>query len=266
MSAVLIVAGKEALDHFRSGWVLAIALAFAGFALVIGFAGFGFAGAVGAGEQGATLSSLTSLAIYLVPLLGLLLGHDGIAGEHERGTFDLLLSYPLHPVQLLLGKWLGLVAVLAAALGLGLLVPAALAVAAGQGLGAWLAFAALAMWLGAVFVGVALLLSTLSRERGRLLGIALGLWLLLVILFDLGLIGLLVATEGGVPTALVSGLFFANPTSLFRFLNLTLLLDAQTLAETGLAAAMPALWSLLAALAAWTLLPLAAAGWVLRRS
>jgi hypothetical protein len=29
---------------------------------------------------------------------------------------------------------------------------------------------------------------------------------------------------------------------------------------------MPALWSLLAALAAWTLLPLAAAGWVLRRS
>lgn len=266
MGTVLTIAGKELADHVRNGWVLAIAAAFAVFAVVIGFAGFGFTGALGAGGQDATLASLTSLVIYLIPLLGLLLGYDGIAGEHERGTLDLLLSYPLHPVQLLLGKWLGLVAVLTAALGLGLAVPTALALWGGHSLAAWMAFAGLSAWLGAIFVGLALLLSTLSRERARLLGIALGLWLLVVILFDLGLMGLLVATEGNVPTAVVSGLFFANPTSLFRFLNLSVLLDAQTLAETGLAAAVPALWALVAALLAWTLVPLGAAGLAVRRA
>jgi Cu-processing system permease protein len=265
MNVVCTIAGKELSDHFRNGWVLAISAAFAVFALVIGFAGFGFTGELGARDQGATLTSLTSLVIYLIPLLGLLLGYDGIAGEHERGTLDLLLSYPLQPVQLLLGKWLGLVGVLGAALLLGLVAPTALAVAGGQGLGAWLTFAVLSAWLGAIFVGVALLLSTFTRERARLLGIALGLWLLLVILFDLALIGLLVASGGTLPAALVSGLFFANPTSLFRFLNLTLLLDAKALADTGLAAAAPTLWMLVAALAAWTVGPLLAAGFAVRR-
>lgn len=265
MNSIWTIAGKELADHVRNGWVLAIAAAFAVFAVVIGFAGFGFTGELGARDENATLASLTSLVIYLIPLLGLLLGYDGIVGEHERGTLDLLLSYPLQPVQLLLGKWLGLVGVLTVALALGLIAPTALAVASGQGLGAWLAFAVLSAWLGAIFVGIALLLSTLSRERARLLGIVLGLWLLLVILFDLALIGLLVASGGDLPAEVVSGLFFANPTSLFRFLNLSLLLDAKTLAETGLAAAAPALWALVAALLGWTVAPLLAAVFSVRR-
>ncbi len=266
MRAVWSIAGKEVVDHLRNGWVIAIAVAFAIFALVISLAGFGLAGVVGAGEQGATLGSLTSLVIYLVPLLGLLVAYDGIAGEHERGTMDLLLSYPLRPAHLLLGKWLGLCAVLVGSLLLGLAAPIGVGVWSGQGLGAWLLFTVLTAWLGVIFVGVALLLSALSRERTRLLGLALGLWLLLVILFDVALVGLLVATEGGVPVGVVSGLFFGNPTSLFRFLNLTMLVAPEVLAETGLVAAAPPLWALCAALGAWTVLPPVLAGWALHRA
>ena len=120
MKVVLAIARKEFEDHLRSGWIVTIAAAFAVFALVIAFAGFGSAGTVGAGGQPATLTSLASLAIYLVPLLGLLLGYDGIAGERERGTLDLLLSYPPHPAEILMGKWLGLAGVLMASLLLGL--------------------------------------------------------------------------------------------------------------------------------------------------
>ena len=265
MGAILTIARKEWSDHLRNGWVLAITLALTVFSLAISVAGFGLAGSLGVGDEGATLVSLTSLVIYLIPLLGLLLGYDAVAGEHERGTMDLLLSFPLHPVQLLIGKWSGLTAVLAAALGLGLIAPAALAIWQGQGLVPWLAFGALSAWLGAIFIAIALLLSTVSRERARLLGIALGLWLVLVVLFDLGVIALLVGTGGDVPASLVSGLFFANPTSLFRFLNLRLLLDAPALAQSGFAGAIPAVWSMALALCAWVLLPLAGAAAAIRR-
>lgn len=265
MNALMTIAAKEVTDHVRNGWVVAIAVAFAVFALAIAYAGFGVTGALGLRGEEVTLASLTSLAIYLMPLLGLLLGYDGIAGEHERGTMDLLLSYPLRPAQLLLGKWLGLSAVLAAAVGLGMVLPTALAWWQGHALAGWLAFTGLTVWLGAVFVGVALLLSTLGRDRSRLLGVALGVWLLAVVLFDVAMIGLLVATGGQVPSQVVSGLFFANPATLFRFLNLSLLLEAEAMGRTGLAAAVPAVTSLLAALLAWTLAPVALAAGRLRR-
>lgn len=265
MNLILTIARKELEDHLRNGWVLAIALTFAVFALVIAFAGFGFTGTLQADSQENALLSLTSLVIYLAPLMGLLLGYDGIVGERERGTMDLLLSYPLHPGHLLVGKWLGLGAVLGLALALGLIAPAALAVSQGQNLGSWLLFGVLAIWLGWIFIAIALLLSTLGNERTRMLGLAIALWVLLVVLFDLGLIGLLVATGGAVPPEVVSGLFFINPTSLFRFLNLSLLLSAEALTNTGLSGAVPALWALMLALVAWTLLPLLAAGLKMRR-
>ena len=42
--------------------------------------------------------SLSSLTIFLVPLIALLLSHDAIVGEAERGTLLLLLSYPVRPL------------------------------------------------------------------------------------------------------------------------------------------------------------------------
>jgi len=265
MSVVLAIARKEFADHLRNGWMLSLAAAFAVFALAISLVGFGFAGAVGPAEQETTVVSLTSLAIYLVPLLGLVLGYDGICGERERGTWDLLLAYPLSAVQVLAGKWLGLCAVLAVTLALGLAAPAALALAGGGGPGAWLVLLATAAGLGAVFVALALLLSAMARERGRILGLALGLWLLLVVLYDLGLIGLLVATGGDLPVGLVQGLLLLNPTSLFRLLTLQAVLAPAALAQLGLEAATTPLPALAAALALWAVAPLVLAAWRLRR-
>ena len=186
----------------------------------------------------------------------MLLGYDGIAGEHEQGTLDLLRAYPVQEIELVLGKWLGLEAVLSVVFVLGLAMPAGLAVASGHALMPWLTFAGLSIWLGAIFIALALWLSTLSTQRGTILGLALCLWLLLVILFDVGVIGLLVATGGNLPTGLVNGLFFLNPASLFRFLNLVFLLDHETLVGMGFAVHTLPTWSLLAALAVWGAIPL----------
>ncbi|HKJ00296.1 MAG TPA: ABC transporter permease subunit [bacterium] len=266
MNALLTIAAKEVADHLRNGWVLTVSVAFALFAVIIALAGYAFTGQVGVGGGDQTLVSLISLTIYLVPLLGLLLGYDAIAGESERGTLDLLLSCPLTAVQLLLGKWLGLVTVLGAVVVLGLAVPAGLAIAHGAALVPWVGFLASNVWLGAIFVGLAILLSTVPLERGTLVGLALAVWLTLVILFDLGLIGLLVATGGQVPTVVVNALFLLNPTSLFRFLTLETLVGGGVLSQLGLGAQAPSLAALLGALLAWSVLPLALGGHRLLRN
>ncbi len=134
--------------------------------------------------------------------------------------------------------------------------PVGHAVANGHALLPWLAFAGLSVWLGLVFIALALWLSSLATQRGTVLGLSLALWLVLVILFDVGLIGLLVATGGNLPATLVHGLFFLNPTSLFRFLNLVFLLDQKSLAEMGFAVHALSPWSQMMALAVWGAIPL----------
>ena len=218
--------------------------------------GFGIAGVVGVTDSETTIISLNSLVLYLIPLLGLLLGYDGIVGEQEQGTLDLLRVYPVQTMELVLGKWLGLGAVLSVVFIFGLAIPAGLAVASGHDLLPWLLFAVLSIWLGAIFIALALWLSTLAPQRGTVLGLTLCLWLILVILFDVGIIGLLVATGGNLPTGVVNGLFFLNPTSLFRFLNLVFLLDHETLVGMGFAVHTLPVWGLLTALAIWGVVPL----------
>ena len=88
----------------------------------------------------------------------------------------------------------------------------------------WPLFLGLSVWLGVIFVALALLISSLASERGSALGLGLALWLVLVLLFDLGVIGLLIATEGALPQTVLQGLFILNPASLFRVVILGLLL------------------------------------------
>ncbi len=262
---ILAIARKEFEDHLRNGWILALALSFALFALVISYAGFGFTGTLSQGASAGSLVSLTSLVLYLIPLMGLLLGYDGIAGERAQGTLDLLASYPVDAWQIMTGKLFGLSGVLASTLAAGLTLPALLAMARGGTLAPWLSLLGLSIVLGAVFVGLALLLSTLARERATVLGAVLALWLVLVILFDLGLIGLLVATGGNLPPALIEGFLLLNPASLFRMLSFSALLGEAGMLEAGLGTGLMPGWSLFTALVAWTALPVALAAWRLGR-
>ena len=264
-SKIIIIASKELSDHLRNGWIIAISLIFALLAIIISLAGFGFTGSVGlAGEQ-TTLLSLTSLVIYLIPLLGLILGYDSISGEQEQGTLNLLLCYPITSRDLLMGKWLGLSWVLTITIIAGLLLPASLAIYAGHSIIPWLNFTLLSLWIGIIFIAIATLLSTTLWERARLLGLILGLWLLLTVLFDVGLMGMMVYSNGKLPTELVNAIFYLNPTSLFRFLNTSILFDASVLQQMGWQSQIPSIPKLIAALLLWTIIPMIVAVYKMQR-
>ncbi|MFC1684862.1 ABC transporter permease [Pseudomonadota bacterium] len=264
VSVIQAISKKEFVDHLRNGWIIAVGIAFAIFSLLITFAGFGFTGTVGVGSEQATLFSLISLVIYLVPLLGLLLGYDAVAGEHEGGTLDLVRSYPFKTVLLLYGKWLGLFLVLATTLMVGFSIPAVVSIIGGHTVRAWLMLSLTSVWIGVIFTSIAIMFSVLILDRGKLIAIAIGVWLVFVVLFDLGVIGLVVATEGDVPMHLVNLLFYLNPTALYRLLSIDLIMDQTMIEQLGLMGQIPPTAVLLVSLTAWAAVPTAIAAWRIR--
>ena len=269
MPTILTIAVKEIREGLRNRWVLATTLLLAALALTLALLGSAPTGTVGASRLDVVTVSLASLTIFLVPLIALLLSHDTIAGEAERGTLLLLLSYPVARTSVILGKFLGQIAILAFATTLGYGV-AAIAVGWNLGLGAWAAFAAMigaSILLGGVFLALGLLASTLVRQRSTAGGIAIGLWLLFVILYDMAFLGLLVASGGhSLPPLLIDTLLALNPADAYRLLTLGAGV-AGGLTGIGALAGHTALTPpiLIAVLLAWTAAPLALAAFVFAR-
>ncbi|TFU99097.1 ABC transporter permease, partial [Bacillus stratosphericus] len=75
MNPVWIITGKEIRDSLRNRWVLAATLLLAVLALSLGFLGSAPTGAVKADPLTVTVVSLSSLSIFLIPLIAMLLSY-----------------------------------------------------------------------------------------------------------------------------------------------------------------------------------------------
>lgn len=270
MSAVLAIAGCELKIAMRNLWVaLAVGL-MALFAAVLTFAGSGPTGTLGVDLLTVAVASLTTLTVYLAPLIALLLAFDAIAGEAERGTLALMLSYPVSRLAILGGKFVAHLGVLAFALAVGFGLAGVMAWGIdgkAGGVSATSIHALMQLWwtavlLGAAFLGLGYALSGLARQPGVAAGLAIGLWLVFVVLYDLGMLGALVADDGGFFTkSIFPWLLIGNPADAFRIVNMPGG-EAQALASglTG-AAQIVSPTLALAALAIWSLGALAL-GWI----
>ncbi|MBV2236048.1 MAG: ABC transporter permease [Sterolibacterium sp.] len=265
---IAVIAGKEFWDRVRNRWVLAVAVVFTALALVIAYFGAAQQGSVGFRGVEITIASLVSLVIYLVPLIALILGFDAIVGERERGSLDLLLSMPITRLELLLGKFLGLSAALSFSTLAGFGV-AGIVLSTSMSLDAlyhYFGFILSSILLGMSFLSLAVGISVVSSDRTSASGMAIALWFFFVLIFDLILLGLLVAT-GGEMDVLASNLFpyllLLNPTDVFRILNVFTMDEVRNI--YGLATVLPAHlsnpWLLSAAMLLWIAAPLSFAAW-----
>ncbi|MDX1817359.1 MAG: ABC transporter permease subunit [Marinobacter sp.] len=267
MNSVWTIARKELSDSLRNRWLVAIALVFATLALGIAWFGAAASGQVGYASTPATIASLASLGIFLIPLIALLLAYDAIVGEDEGGTLLLLMTYPISRSQLLLGKFLGhgLTLALATVIGFGVagLAIAALVedVAIGNLAIAMLRFIGSTVLLGWGFIALAYLVSVRVGEKPVAAGLALAIWFFFVLIFDLLLLGSLVASEGKLNADLLPWLLMLNPTDIYRLLNIVAFGNGPQLTGVlslgaDLPIGMAGLW---AALVLWVALPLAGA-------
>ncbi|MGE5386916.1 MAG: ABC transporter permease [Betaproteobacteria bacterium] len=264
-----IIAGKEFRDRIRNRWVLAVAVVFTAFALVIAYFGAAQQGAVGFRGIEVTIASLVSLVIYLVPLIALILGFDAIVGERERGSLDLLLSMPLTRLELLVGKFAGLAAALTCSIVtgfglvgvlLGLKLPAAALYHYGG-------FMLSAILLGMAFLSLAIAVSVMAADRARASSAAIAVWLFFVLVYDLLLLGILVVSGGNFGADLFPYLLMLNPADVFRIINIFGVEEVRTL--YGLTTVFPenlASPTLLGVvMLAWIVGPLAIASWRFRK-
>ncbi len=273
MNATLTLIGKEVRDGLRNRWVLAVALLLAALALALGLLGSAPTGSVKVDPLVVTVVSLSSLSIFLVPLIALLLSYDAIVGEIDRGTMALLLSYPVSRAQVLTGKFCGHLVVLSLAIvgGYGAAGILLQLWHGGLDVSGWTPFLLLigaSILLGAGFLALGYLISALVSDRVTAAGIAVGVWLFLVVIFDMGLIGLLVVDQGRVVTAqMLNVILLFNPTDVYRLLNLT---GHENIAMfSGMAgltdkATLPTA-ALLLAQALWVVVPLALAAMRFKR-
>ncbi|HJO23153.1 MAG: ABC transporter permease subunit [Myxococcota bacterium] len=253
------VAKKEAKTNLRSPSFLSIALLL----LILNFAvisfSVSFSGFEGQADPRAMLLSLINLQMYIVPLLALIVSYDGLLRERELGTLDLLLSYPLEFSDMVIGKWLGFSAVLGLAIILGFLLPAYRMFGSGIPPASIAGLVALSVWLGIVFNSLGLLFSSLSRDRTFVIASCIILWLFFVLLFDLGFVGLAIATDGVATSAKISWVLLLSPTDVFRLVSLMTLMPQDTSSFYGLGVGALQLPVGISMLLVWTLAPLALA-------
>ncbi len=261
IARILAIASVELRIARRNRWALTATGLMTLFALALTFAGAAPTGSLKADLLTVSVASMTTLAVYLAPLLALMIAFDAVAGEVERGGLALLLSYPVSRSEILLGKFTAHLSVLGFAMLIGFGsagVAAALAGgASAESLVALIRLLATAILLGAAFLAIGYAVSAIARSAAGAAGLAAAVWLVFVVLYDLGLLGAVVFDNGGAFTRNVFPWLLAlNPADAFRLWNVA---GSESVAlstgMTGVASSLPG-WAPLLSLILWPILGL----------
>lgn len=270
IARVFAIAGTEMLILRRNWWLVMATGIMVLFALALTFAGSAPTGTLGVDMLTVSVSSMTTLAVYLAPLLALMMAFDSIAGERDRGTLALLLTYPAGRGEILMGKFLAHVAALGIATLIGLgtagVVAAFFGGAGAESVVALLRLIATATLLGAVFVVLGYALSAWAKSPAAAAGLAAGLWLVFVVLFDLALLGAVVMDGGGFFTQKIfPWIMVANPADAFRVWNIAASDGVAMVSGMAGAAKVLPVWAAPLSLMLWPLLGFALARAVFAR-
>ena len=264
--SIFAITRLELLIARRNMWVATSVILMALFTVVLTLAGGAPTGTLGVDPLTVAITSITTLSVYLIPLIGLLLSFDAIAGEAERGTLALNLTYPMSRGEILIGKFLAHLSVLGVAIAVGLGLTAVLTIwqygMTDLSFQPLLKLFATSLALGAAFLGIGYLVSSLVRQTGVASGIVIIIWLICVVLYDLGLLGALVADDGGTFTKdIFPWLLVANPADAFRLINMPDVSVSELASGVGAAGGASGtmgqltsllLWPLIALFLAWT--------------
>lgn len=227
------IAQRELLDALRSRQIWIFTAVFAIFAL-----GLSVFGLVGAGSNQATgftrtSASLLNLVLLLFPLVSLFQGVTSLTSE--RGALALLLAQPVTRAEVLVGKFVGLSLTLVtstlAGFGLaGLLIAWRMG---GADAGRYVALTLIACALGVCFLAIAMAIAVLAGSRARALGLAVAVWFVSVILYDLVVVGAAVMIGAKQLSAWLLVMLFLNPVDLARVLGILSLDSAMAFGATG---------------------------------
>jgi Cu-processing system permease protein len=215
-AAAGVIARQELRIMLRNRWVLAYSAVFAVLTLAISY--FGLTVIEFTGFQGfeRTTASLLNLVLYLVPLASMLMGVQSFSVD--GGVTDQLFCEPVTRAEIVLGKLAGMIAanVLAMLAGFGL---AGLAIARSvgtAGLSHYLVLVGFSILTGMAFAALAAFLTIAMRRTARAYAVVLVAWFVLVLLFDLIVIGVSFLLPEGMANRTAFAATFLNPVDAAR--------------------------------------------------
>ena len=216
---VRIVAREEFRRALETRWMFGFTVLLAALVLGLSFFGLGQSREVGFQSFARVTLSLMNLVLFIVPLTGLVLGVTSITGG--SGTLPLLLAQPVGRGEVLAGKLLGLAGALTVAQlvgfgGGGVIV--AFQAGADQ-VNGFLVLTGLSVVLGWLSVSASLCIAVLWPDRLKAMSAALLLWLLMVVAYDLVVLGATAMLRGIPLQSVLFPALLLNPVDLARVLT-----------------------------------------------
>lgn len=219
MNTIAKVLRYQARDAVRSRWLIAYAIFFA--LITDGLLRF-------SGDPVKAQLSLVSVVLFVVPLVAIVFGTVYLYNARE--FVELILAQPVSRGQTYLGLYLGLALPLTLAFVCGLVFPFLLH---GIDAAAWaslLALLAAGTVLTCIFTAIATSIAVRCEDRLRGLGTAIGVWLLLTVVYD-GIVLFVLAVMSDYPLEHATlAMMMANPIDIAR---VGLLLRFDTSAMMG---------------------------------
>ncbi len=265
------IAANEAKTGLRNRWFVLYTLIFA--VLIIGFSAVALSASDLTGQAGfgRTSAGLLNLLLLMVPLIGLTIGAQAIVADRQGRSLEYLLAQPVSAGEVYFGKFLG------AALSLVLLLVigfggagVVMAIKGGaSGTGTFAVLVVLTLLLGLAMLSVGYVISSFSKQTAAALGIALTLWLLFVIIGDLGIMGSSMVL-GLAPETLLS-LTLLNPLDVYKLVSVDLLhTSLEVLGPAGIYAVdrfgSGFSMIMLVLLTLWIIVPLPIGYWLFKRT
>ena len=266
-----IIARQELRVALRNRWIFVYAAIFTVLTSSVSYFGLSIVEFTGFQGFERTTASLLNLVLYIVPLAAMLMTVQSFTAE--GGCTDQLFTEPVSRPEIVTGKLIGISLALALATLLGFGLPGVMiAREAGMaGLSSYLILIGYSLAIAAVFCSIAALLAIIMQRTARSYGVVLIAWFTLVLLYDLGIIGLSFLLPEGIANRVSYISLFLNPVDAVRVSTLLATVGKEMFGAAGvllvrsLGGVNQALLLLGAAVLGWILLPGSLAAMVLRR-
>jgi len=226
MKHLIQMAHADIGESIRARWFFVYAIVFGGIVVGLFVSGLTESRVMGFTGLSRLLVTYLQITMAVLPVFMLVTTVRSVVGDREAGIFEYTLSLPVGLSAWYWGKLLGRFAVVF----LPVIFAMALAVVWGLIKGAtvpWvqvLFYAGLLASMTICFLGIGMLISTLSRSTDVAQGAAFVLWLFLLLFLDLILLGILI--NEGLPSQQAVAIALANPLQSFRT-GAMLLFDPQ---------------------------------------
>lgn len=216
MKYLWLTAKLDLVESIRARWFLVYSLVFGGALVLLMVSGLADSRVMGFSGLSRVLIIYVQLCMAILPVFILLTTVRSVAGDREAGVIEFMLALPIPLFAWYWGKLLGRFIVVFAPVFLAMVAAATYAVLSGHDV-PWVAFALNVLLLLSLiwcFLGVGILISSLTHSSDIAQGAAFVVWLVLLLFIDVILLGIMV--RGQLPPDLVIGISLANPLQAFR--------------------------------------------------